>query len=190
MQNVPNFETENSEKSPENINKSQIIKKVFTKIFCVVGFLCILAAALIAVNQKTVIMDFQMPEIDDSAIYTPGDEDSNYDLEIPEGGGAGAVTYSDQVTIDLSERKIYLNFQNPSGSPSSLLLHVFVEDKEIANTGLLPAGYGITTIEDVDVSGLSEGNYDGSFKADNYDPETGEKAILDLNIDIDVSIVK
>ena len=150
-------------------------------------FLCV--GCYFALHQRTVIVNFKMPDVEPGAIKIPASEQTQKPgQETPEGGSGGSVTYADQVTIDLSARTISFMFQNPNNSGADMVLHLFAGDQEIAATGLLKEGYEIKSLSLDPSVEMEPGEYDGSFKVDHFDPDTGEKYILDLNIDTTVVV--
>lgn len=123
-----------------------------------------------------------------------GDKDDEK-LEAPQGGGSVALVYSDQVTLDLAAGTVGLYYQNPSRSTQNVVVQVVVngsgDDKYLlAQSGVLEPGYMVTSLELNKDSGvtLSAGGYSGSLKLLFYDPETGERAIVDTDIPITITV--
>lgn len=138
--------------------------------------------------------DSPAPEVDvgaqavpsgDGAIYTKPDVE---DVQVPEdfqgavGQGAnGAVAYSDELTYDPSTGTLSLVFQNPPMSSTDMVLSVKTEGREIYRSGLLPVGYGLSEVVCAD-PGLDAGMYPCVMTVEHYDPKTGAKSIVQLEI--------
>ncbi|MFI3141171.1 MAG: hypothetical protein R3Y27_02555 [Clostridia bacterium] len=116
-------------------------------------------------------------------------EDSGEDkLESPDGGGAVSISYSLDVSIDLSTDEVSLFFQNPSESNQDIVLQIVIQDVVVAQSGRLEAGYGVTTLDLLDSAVLSAGIYDGDIVALYYDTETGEKAMVNTEIPVEIVV--
>lgn len=118
-------------------------------------------------------------------------EDDHYDEKMTseKGGGAVSMTYQKTVNVDLKSRELQLLFQNPSKSVNNIVIQIVVvpengDDIVIAESGILLPGYGIDKLQLAeDESELSEGVYNGKFVVSYYNPDTGEKSILNSNIE-------
>lgn len=107
-------------------------------------------------------------------------------------GGSVRLTYSDQVTIDLSEADASLYFGNPGQSNQDMILRIIIQDKVIAQSGLIPAGYQIQNLALLpDATSLLQlGTYSGKFAIYYYDQETDELASVNTEIPITVVVGK
>lgn len=120
------------------------------------------------------------------------DTDDSSKLEAPSGGGAISLQYEDQVTIDLSDKKAYFNYSNPSKSTQNIVLEIEIQGQTIARSALIEPGYQITELpllEGADAL-LSEGIYNenAAFKILSYDPDSGERAMVDTKAEITVTV--
>ena len=63
-------------------------------------------------------------------------------------------------------------------------------DKEvvIAQSDKLPPGYMLRTMKLLDTAKLSAGGYNGRFNVLFYDPDNGERAIVNTNIPITITV--
>ena len=107
-------------------------------------------------------------------------------------GGSVRLTYSDKVTIDLNDKIATLYFGNPGRSNRDMILRIVIQDEVIAQSGLIPSGYQVETIELLPeaVSLLQTGAYSGKFAIFYYSQETGELATINTEIPITVVIRK
>lgn len=132
--------------------------------------------------------------------YAPGKEDKNIVLlpntgekmEKSEGGGAVSLSYSNKVDIDLKNGQVLVNFKNPSRSTQSMVLQVIIKQNEsdvvIAESNRIPPSYAIYEIDLNENIILSKGEYEGMFNIMYYDEETDEKAIVNTNIPIKITV--
>lgn len=102
------------------------------------------------------------------------------------------MTYSREVSIDLSDEEATLLFANPGKSNQDIVLQIVIRGTVIAQSGTLKPGKQVTTLElrsDAPEK-LSAGVYEGSFNVLYYDPVTGEKAIVNTEIPIVITVIQ
>ena len=128
------------------------------------------------------------PTEEQHAQTIPGD--SGDKMEKPEGGGSVSLTYSRTVKIDLSEKSAALVFANPGKSNQDMVLQIVIQDTVIVQSGTLKPGYQVRQLDLLDgvSKKLSAGTYDGKFNVLYYDTETGEKAIVNTEIPITITV--
>lgn len=142
---------------------------------------------------------FREPDIIINPDYAPEEEEPNQEsmegsgdkLEQPDGGGAVSILYStDDIIIDLSEKKISLMFGNPSRSNMDMILQVVIQDQVIVQSGRITPGHRVRTLELIKDAEkmLSTGGYKAKYVVLYYDPESGEKAIVNTEIPIDITV--
>ena len=109
------------------------------------------------------------------------EDDSGEKLEAEEGGGAVSLTYSNEVTID---------FANPGKSVQDMVVQIVIDDTVIVQSGTLKPGNQVTTLNLLDGAEkqLQPGGYDGKFVVFYYDPDTGEKAVVNTEIPITITV--
>lgn len=175
---------------PENKStKNQETLKVLIII------LVLITAAAVGTTIWALFFRNRVPEV--SPDYAPQqveanaeriDDDDTLKLEQSDGGGAVSLTYSNKVTLTLSSKEAALMFQNPAKSNQDMKLELEIDGKVIAASGKLEPGYKISTLSDVDTDKLSEGTYEGKFVVSYYDTASGEKAILNTEIPIVITV--
>lgn len=121
---------------------------------------------------------------------TPIDGDSGDKMDVEEGGGAVSLTYSNKVTIDLSDGKATLMFANPGKSVQDMVVQIIVQDTVLVQSGRLTPGNQVTTLDLLSGAAkkLAPGGYDGKFLISYYDPESGEMAVVNTEIPITVTV--
>ena len=119
----------------------------------------------------------------------PVEEEPEEKMQAPQGGGAVSMVYQKSVTIDLNENMAYMMFQNPSKSVNDLVLQLVVVGEDgsetvIAQSGTLSPGYGIEKMELIKgAARLSPGEYTGRYNVLYYEPDSGEKSVVNGNIE-------
>lgn len=109
-------------------------------------------------------------------------------LDQPEGGGAVSLTYSKDVTIDLSDKMVTLLFGNPSRSNQEMVVEIVIQNHIIVQSDILAPGYQVKKLALDDGSKLKPGIYSGKFKILYFDADTGEKAVVNTEIPIDIEV--
>ncbi len=120
------------------------------------------------------------------------ENDSTDKLDAPQGGSAVGLTYSNVVNVDLSEKTMSMMFQNPGRSLNNMVLQIIVQDTLLAQSDLLIPGKQLSTlpIKEDALSLLQPGGYAGKFVVSMYNPETGEKAMVDAQVEITVNVTE
>lgn len=152
----------------------------------------------IAVGVSIWALVFREPAKDTLAPdYAPVEEEKNAEdmgeeagekLEQPEGGGAVSLSYSMDVSIDLSEKEVTLMFANPAESNQDMVLQIVIQETEVAQSGRLVPGKQVTKLTLSDDAKLQAGTYEGKFVASYYQQDSGEKAILNTEIPVTITV--
>lgn len=151
----------------------------------------ILIAYLLKTPAKPAIEPLHpLPSEDTQA--QPIDGDNTSKASSPEGGGTVSMTYTLNAEISLKADKISMYFKNPNASNHDVMLEMYVisenEETLIASSGRIKAGYGLYNMAlGIDPSLLNAGNYEGKYKIIYYNPETGERALVESDI-VDLKI--
>lgn len=132
--------------------------------------------------------DYAPIEIDPN--QKPIEGDNGDKMEVEDGGGAVSLTYSNEVSIDLSDCKAELHFGNPGKSTQDMLVQIVIRDQVIVQSGRLTPGNEVTNLnlQESAVRKLSVGTYEGKFVISYYNPETREKAIVNTEIPIRITV--
>lgn len=144
--------------------------------------------ALFFRQHETILTpDYQPPELEENV--EPVDDDGTK-LEAPAGGGAIRLEYSDQVTIDLSDKKASLSYTHPASSLQNIVLQIVIKDEIIVQSGTILPGHRVTTLDLLKgaESKLQPGGYNGEFVILSYNPETGEKAMVNTRAKIFITV--
>lgn len=120
-------------------------------------------------------------------------EDSGKDkLDAPEGGGSVDLMFQDKVSIDLSDNAATIYYGNPSQSTQDVLLQIVIQDTLIAQSGRIVPGNEVKTLELAEDAGktLQPGGYDGKLVLSFYNPDTGEKATVNTEIPVKITVAE
>lgn len=106
------------------------------------------------------------------------------------GSGSVSLTYSNEVDIDLSSGSVSLLFANPGRSNQDMVLQIVIRDTVILQSGRITPGNQVMTLELTEDAAkmLSPGGYEGSFLIFYYDLNSGEKAIVNTEVPISVTV--
>ena len=120
-----------------------------------------------------------------------GDEGDDK-LEQPEGGGDVSLTYAKQVNISISKKSANLLFANPTKSNQDMVLCLVINDVVVLQSGRLTPGNKVSELNLIDgiEKRLDEGGYNGKFVVFYYDRTSGEKAMINTEIPVEVTVVK
>ena len=88
--------------------------------------------------------------VEEESNAQPIEDDSDEKLETEEGGGAASLTYSNEVTIDLSDKAASLVFANPGKSLQDMVVQIVIDDTVIVQSGTLKPGNQVTTLNLLD----------------------------------------
>ena len=128
----------------------------------------------LAPSQDVAAQDMQQPE---------------EKMEADEGGGAVNITYSGAAQIDLASRTAGIHVENPARSTHDMVIELVITDGEqetpVAKSGLLPAGYQLSTLDLNDNIEMESGSYQGYFLISFYDPESKEQAYANTKMNLD-----
>lgn len=151
--------------------------------------LCVTVWALFFREEEpaNLVPDHAPPE-ESQAQTIPGDTGEK--LDNPENGGSVSLTYAKEVTVDLSEGTVDLLFANPGKSNMDMVLQILIQDTVISQSGTLQPGKQILLMDLLEGSAekLSVGVYEGLFNVLLYRPETGEKAIVNTEIPVMITV--
>lgn len=128
--------------------------------------------------------DNPLPVVDPNV--TPNEDDTSEKTPI-NGGGSVSLIYTKKAELNLTAETAKIYYKNPNSSSHDTVIELYIVSDGntyfLGRSGRIPAGY---TIQELSLAEreveLKAGQYEGLFKISFYNPETGEKAILDTNI--------
>lgn len=163
----------------------------------IVVILLLVAIILLAIRlpaKQPVVLAPDYPLVEQEPNAFPS-KDNETKLEAADNGGAVAIIYSDQVSYDLSDNKLTLQYTNPSNSTAAVIVQIIIygpngEEYLLAESGAMVPGYAVTTLDgDMDSSiVLVEGAYSGVMRLLFYNPATGERAIVNTEIPVTITV--
>lgn len=124
------------------------------------------------------------------AAQQPIEGDEGEKMDSPEGGGAINVTYSTEADVFLSAGSVALYYANPNASNQNVAILIMVDEMVVAKSELITPGNQITelVLEDYAKTKLQAGGYDAQLVIRAYDPESGEKAMIDTKGEITLNV--
>ena len=133
--------------------------------------------------------DYAPQEMEQNAESIPNDSDEK--MAKPEGGGSVSLTYSNKVTIDLSDKAAALYFANPGKSNQDMVIQITIQDTVIVQSGTLVPGQQVKLLDLLEGAEmqLSAGGYEGKFVVLYYDPISGEKSMVNTEIPVTINVV-
>lgn len=150
----------------------------------------IVAAAILwpSDNGNTILTPDHALEEEENAETIPNDDGQK--MEKPEGGGSVSLTYAKEVDIYLKTQTAALLFANPGKSNMDMVLQIIIQDTVIAQSGTLKPGKQVLALDLLEGAAkkLSQGVYEGKFNVLFYDPETGERSIVNTEIPIEITV--
>ena len=122
----------------------------------------------------------------------PLGDDGDEKLSQPEGGGAVGLTYAKEVGVRLADKSATLLFANPTKSNQDMVLQLAIGDVVILQSGRLEPGNRITALSLLDGAEkrLTAGGYYGKFIVLYYDRTSGEKAMINTEIPVTVTVTE
>lgn len=171
-------------------NRRRGVKALLILLILLLLLLLFLCAWVLWFRVPELAPDYAPPKEDPYASDIEGDDGEK--LDKPEGGGAIGMTYRKTVTIDLSEKKVDLMYQNPGRSNSDVMVQIVIQDVVVAQSGRVPPGKQILTIDLLPGAAamLEEGGYDADIAVFFYDPETAERSLLQTRGEVSLTVVK
>ena len=167
--------------------------KWLVPVLCIGIVLCMAVtiwALFFREGSKPITPDYPPQGTEQNQKPLEGDEGEK--IESPSGGGAINVTYGTSVTVDLSDNKVTLLYANPQASNQNVAILIMIDDLVVAKSDQITPGYGVDTLtlEEYAKERLAVGGYNGELVIRAYNPETGEKAMVDTKGEITITVVE
>ena len=133
-------------------------------------------------NGKGDILLPDYPPQDTDVNQSPMQDDPGGTLETSTGGAGVNLTYMATATADLSDGIVSLYYANPSKSTQDMVVTLVVDGSIVCRSQRITPGNQITSLPiNEEVRDLLEvGGYNAEYVVGCYDPETGEKAVVEL----------
>lgn len=179
-----------TETQEEKKKKSKYLLLLLLLLITFLAVVIMIWALFFRDGRPELAPDYAPQETESNAESIPDDEGGK--LESPQGGGSVSLTYSKSVTIDLSEEKASLLFANPGKSNQDMVVQLVIQEEVIIQSGTLQPGNQVTTLDLLEDAAeqLSAGVYEGNFNILFYNQESGEKAIVNTEIPVTISVVE
>lgn len=161
----------------------------------------LLLITVIALGVTIWALFFRAPNVELTPDYAPQEIEQNAEtiaddpqekLEADEGGGAVSISYGANVSIILSNQTAALYFANPARSTQDMLIQIVAQDTVLVQSGRIEPGNQVTTLALAEGAAdmLSVGGYEGTLMVYYYDRTTGERAMVNTEIPVVISVVE
>lgn len=176
----------------KNKNKNKTTILILILLLITIAAMCVTVWALFfrdSGGQQVLAPDYAPQQQEQNAETIP--DDSGEKMEKPEGGGSVSLTYSNKVTIDLSDKAASLYFANPGKSNQDMVVQISIQDTIILQSGTLAPGHQVKLLNLLEGAEtmLQPGGYEGKFIVLYYDQESGEKAMVNTEIPVTITVV-
>jgi len=177
----------NAQQEKKNNRQNLLILFMLFITICAVAVSC---WALWFREDKPILPPDYAPIDEDKNAFDIAGDDGDTKLDAEEGGGAVGLTFTQTASIDLSDKTATVFFQNPGRSVCDVVVQIVIQDKVIAQSGKLVPGKQITKMELTDGAAemLTQGGYNGYFVISMYDSISGEKAIVNTQAPINITV--
>lgn len=173
------------------INLNTLLKILLVVLLAIILVLLLLRSCGRPDSGTVLEPDYELVKPDPNASAIPG-QDKPETPPASQGGGSMSLIYSDQVSVDLATGKVGLFYQNPSDSTHSIVVQIIIQRGEeqylVAESGSIDRGFMLTELTMAKDMQLSQGVYEGVMKLLFFDPLTGERAVVDTNIPVEITV--
>ena len=142
--------------------------------------------------------DYPLITIDPDAKPT---NDNQQKFTASASGGKVGLSYSDKVSYSMADGTVSLKFANPGASTEAMVLQIIVygsinettgkpDEYLLAESGVLPPGYYVEQLSATVEEGvtLTTGVYSGVMRILFYNEETGERAVVNTDIPVSITV--
>lgn len=176
-------------------NNQQDKKRRLVIVLLIIGMLICMGVTVWALffrnsDDKVLVPDYAPQQTEQNAEPI---NDSGEKLDVPEGGGGISLEYESSVTVSLSEKAAHFSYTHPGRSTQDIVLCIEIDGEMIAQSGTVKPGNKLEKLPLLDGAEkkLSAGTYtDADFRILSYDPETGEKAMVDTVAAVTVTVTE
>ncbi len=182
----------NNEREKKDKNKEKRLLLLLLLLLLIAVIAVCISVWAIWFREKAPVLNPDYAPRDPEENAEPIGDDGDQKLEQPEGGGAVSLTYAKQVSISLSQKSASLLFANPTKSNQDMVLQLVIDDVVIFQSGKLMPGNKVSTLKLPDgiEERLAAGGYDGKFVVFYYDCKSGERAIINTEIPVSVTVTE
>ena len=102
------------------------------------------------------------------------------------------LVFSATATVDLSEKTVTFYYANPNASNQNVSILIMVNDLVVAKSDLITPGNQVSKLElQTDAaSNLQVGGYNAELVVRAYDPDSGEKAMVDTKGELTLTVTE
>lgn len=180
--------SDNTKQGNMNIELQNRRHRTVANIMLIIIIILILLLLRQCSGAEVLNPDYPPVSDDPYASEIPGDNGEK--LEHEEGGGAVSIELQDNVTIDLSDKMVYLHFANPGRSTQDMMMQIEIQGEILVQSGRIRPGYQVKQLDLLKNAEkkLKKGIYEGTIKLYYYNPENNERAMIDTRIPVDITV--
>lgn len=138
-------------------------------------------------REPSFMPDYMPVEQDEEVL--PLIEPPQEKMDLGDKAGGAVIICNQNVLIHAESSKIDMSYQNPERSRSSVVLQIVIDDVVIAQSGSIHPGYILEEMELFEDIELKEGGYNGILRIAFYDPDSGEKATVDTEVEAFITVM-
>lgn len=159
-------------------------KKHIVFIISLIIFVCGIVLGLIGLYNMNNVEKLQYPQIalDEYVEKSETSVSSNEDKD------EVTITIKEKVTVNVSDDLVELYYDNPSSNVANSRISLVIDDEIIATSGLIKPGYSLYEMHNINSENLEYGQCTGSLVIDTFNPETGERSIMNNNVEVVVQV--
>ena len=167
-------------------------KKICIIILLLLILACSASAGIILWKKYAAPISPDYPPQGTQANQIPVEGDESEKMDSPSGGGAINVTYGLSAQVSLIDGKVSLYYANPHSSNQNVAITIMVGDVVVAKSDMITPGNQVLELEleGYAKTKLAEGGYNAELVIRAYDPESGEKAMIDTKGEITLTVEK
>lgn len=180
----------NLEKRGDKMDKKKRIAIVVLCLILIIAVAISVWAIFFRKGEDVLPPDYPPQETEKNQIPIPDDQGGT--IQTPDGGGAVNVTYSQKIDIDLSDKSASLYYANPSRSTQNVAIAIVIGEEVILRSELITPGNMVKSLPLVDgiEKKLVAGGYNATLVVYCYDPETGERAMVDATSSVTLTVTE
>lgn len=172
------------------MNKRNLLIIILSVLIVLCVGVTVWAVFLRKSEEPPITPDYPPKESESNQIPIEGDETGKIDS--PEGGGGIRVTWSTTATASLSNDTVSFYYANPGVSNQNVAILLTIGDLVVAKSDLIAPGHQVVELklEAAAKAKLQVGGYNTVLTVRSYDPESNEKAMVNVTGDVTLTVVE
>lgn len=160
----------------------------------VMGIGAAIVAAIIIILALLTAPEAPLPDVPENPLpvvdpnVVPDESDTSDKVSSDGGGGSVSLIYTKKAELSLTTQTATIYYKNPNASNHDVVIELYIvsdgQEYFVGKSGLIPAGSALyqLSVAQMEVI-LRAGKYEGLYRMSFYNPQTGERAIVDSIIE-------